>query len=345
LTAILSLTGGATNPFSLLYLVQITLSALVLSKFWTWILGALSTIGFGLLFFIRLPAATAASHHIEEEGFSPHLVGMWIAFVIAAGLITFFTGKISDALRKRDRDVLTLQEQVAKSERLASLVTLAAGAAHELGTPLGTIAIVAGELEHYAGNIARNDAVLVDSRLIRSEVERCRRILERMSAQSAEPVGETPVSIRLSDLLEEVRAQFPEFRRPALRVEVLDSDVAAVLPERATVQSLVALVQNAFDASPEGQGVVISAGTSNTVLRICVKDEGDGMPPSVLRRIGEPFFTTKEPGKGMGLGTFLVRTFAESMGGRMLFDSIPQVGTTATLELPMTSSEKEHVTH
>jgi len=134
----------------------------------------------------KLPAATAASHHIEEEGFSPHLVGMWIAFVIAAGLITFFTGKISDALRKRDRDVLTLQEQVAKSERLASLVTLAAGAAHELGTPLGTIAIVAGELEHYAGNIARNDAVLVDSRLIRSEVERCRRILERMSAQSAE---------------------------------------------------------------------------------------------------------------------------------------------------------------
>ena len=342
LTAMLGATGGASNPFSLLYLVQITLSAVVLRRGWTWILGILSTAGFGLLFFIHVPDVRFAFHHADED-LAPHLIGMWIAFVIAAGLITFFTGKISDALRKREQDVLVLQEQVAKNERLASLVTLAAGAAHELGTPLGTIAIVAKELEHYAATLAGNDAVLADSRLIRSEVERCHKILERMSAQSAEPMGEAPVSIRLRDLLMQVPEQLSASRRGFLKVEVLDQDLAAVLPVSAMLQSLVALVQNAFDASSGQDAVVISARQSDSFLVITVRDQGQGMPAKVLRRIAEPFFTTKEPGQGMGLGTFLVRTFAESLGGRVLFDSAPGKGTTATLELPLYASGEVHV--
>jgi two-component system, sensor histidine kinase RegB len=342
LTAMLGFTGGPNNPFSLLYLVQITLSAVVLRRTWTWILGALSTAGFGLLFFLRLPAAAFASHH-PDEGLSSHLIGMWIAFVVAASLITFFTGKISDALRRREQDVLVLQEQVAKNERLASLVTLAAGAAHELGTPLGTIAIVARELEHYAAHVASNAAVLADSRLIRSEVDRCRRILERMSAQSAEPTGETPARITLRDLLTQVSDQFPEARRAGLQLELADEELAAVLPARATVQSLVALVQNAFDATSGRGAVVISARHSDSSVIVAVRDQGHGMPADVLRRIAEPFFTTKEPGKGMGLGTFLVRTFAESLGGRVVFHSLPGEGTTATLELPLHAPGEAHV--
>lgn len=341
LTAILGLTGGPWNPFSLLYLVQITLSAVVLRRVWTWILGALSTAGFGLLFLFHLPSAAFEPHHIEQ-GLSPHLIGMWIAFVVAAALITFFTGKIADALRKREQDVLILQDQVAKNERLASLVTLAAGAAHELGTPLGTIAVVARELEHYAANIASNEAVLSDARLIRSEVDRCRRILERMSAQSAEPMGETPRKVRLRDLLAQVCEQFPEPRRAMLTLDVPDEELAAILPAQATVQSLAALVQNALDATCDGQQpVVISVGRTAQSLLITVLDHGHGMPATVLRRIAEPFFTTKDPGKGMGLGTFLVRTFAESLGGHVLFDSVAGKGTTVTLELPITASGEQ----
>lgn len=343
LTAMLAFTGGATNPFSLLYLVQITLSAVVLRKGWTWILGALSTAGFGLLFFVRLPSVAFAPHH-SDQGLSPHLIGMWIAFVVAAALITFFTGKVSDALRKREQDVLVLQEQVAKNERLASLVTLAAGAAHELGTPLGTIAIVAKELEHYASNVALDNVVVEDSRLIRSEVDRCRRILERMSAQSAEPMGEAPARILLRDLLVEVTEQFPEARRTQLEIEVAAGEPEAALPVRATVQSLVALVQNAFDANSDDKPVIISARKSDSSLVIAVHDQGHGMPPNVLRRIAEPFFTTKEPGRGMGLGTFLVRTFAEGLGGRVVFDSAPGKGTTATLELPLNSTGEAYAT-
>ena len=337
LTALLGLTGGPMNPFSLLYLVQITLSSVVLRKSWTWALEVLSTACFGLLFFFNSPLAALQIHHLEQ-GLSPHLVGMWIAFAIAAALITFFTGKIADALRTREQEVLSLQEQLAKNERLASLVTLAAGAAHELGTPLATIAVVAKELERYTAHLTGADSVIEDAKLIRSEVERCRRILERMSVESAEPMGETPNRVRMRDFLLHVSAQFPEPQRALLRIELGDESLDAVLPVQATAQSLAALIQNALDANLEPRPVVIAADATESELRITVQDNGHGMPANVLRRIAEPFFTTKEPGKGMGLGTFLVRTFAESLGGRVLFDSTPNEGTTVTLELPMRSS-------
>jgi two-component system, sensor histidine kinase RegB len=339
LTAVLELTGGPMNPFSLLYLVQITLSAVVLRKVWTWALGCLSTACFGLLFFLHFPSAAFQVHQMEE-GLSPHLAGMWCAFVIAAGLITFFTGKIADALRTREQEVLILQDQVARNERLASLVTLAAGAAHELGTPLGTIAIAAKELERYAAGLTNHDAVIEDARIIRSEVERCRRILERMSVQSAEPMGETPQRAYVRDLLAQVLTAFPESQRAWLKIELSDEALSAVLPVRAVTQSLAALVQNALDANLDRRPILITATATDFVLRIAVRDEGHGMPANVLRRIAEPFFTTKEPGKGMGLGTFLVRTFAETMGGRVLFESIPGEGATATLELPLRSSRE-----
>ena len=339
LSVILGLTGGPTNPFSLLYLVQITLSAVVLRKVWTWVLGALSTACFGLLFFLHVPLAAFQGHHVDT-GLSPHLVGMWIAFVIAAAMITFFTGKIADALRIREHEVRILQDQIAKNERLASLVTLAAGAAHELGTPLGTIAVAAKELERYAANLANKGGVLEDAQLIRAEVDRCRRILERMSARSAEPMGEAPRTVCVREFLDQVRADFPEPQRAFLEIGVADEALAAILPVQAAGQSLAALIQNALDANFHRRPIVITAEGTGSDLRITVQDHGQGMPANVLRRIAEPFFTTKEPGKGMGLGTFLVRTFAEGLGGRVQFDSAPGQGTTAILELPLRSSRQ-----
>jgi two-component system sensor histidine kinase RegB len=339
LTVILGLTGGPVNPFSLLYLVQITLSAVVLHKIWTWALGILAAICFGLLFFLHLPLAALQDHH-PDQGLSPHLVGMWIAFVIAAALISFFTGKISDALRHREREVLELQEQVAKHERLASLITLAAGAAHELGTPLSTIAVVAKELEKYASAPSAPNDIREDTKLIRSEVERCRLILERMSVQGAEPMGEAPQSVQVRDLFMQVLAQFPESQRPFVEVELDDEALAAILPRQATAQSLAALIQNALDANFNQRPIVITAFATDDGLRISIRDQGHGMPDNVLRRIAEPFFTTKEPGKGMGLGTFLVRSFAERLGGHVLFDSIFGQGTTVTLELPLQSQRR-----
>jgi len=201
LTAVLALSGGPANPFTLLYLVQITLSAVVLSKAWTWFLGVLSILGFGFLFVAHVPLPILEGHH-PAQGFSVHLFGMWIAFVAAALLITVLIGKVSEVLRHHELEVLRLQNQLGRQEKVASIATLAAGAAHELGTPLATIAIVAKELEIYAANSSPDKHVAAESQLIRAEVERCGRILHGMSAQGAEFVGETPAPVHLRELLE-----------------------------------------------------------------------------------------------------------------------------------------------
>ena len=266
---------------------------------------------------------------------------MWIAFILAAGLITFFTGKVSDELRHREHEVLRLQEQVSKNERLASLATLAAGSAHELGTPLGTIAIVSRELERYAASMFDGGEIREDAKLIRSEVERCRLILQRMSAEGAEPVGEAPRAILLADLIQEAVQQFAGTERALIRTEISDEKFVAILPVQATIQSLGALIKNALDATAANEKIVVRAERQAALVVFSISDRGQGMPEAVLRRIAEPFFTTKEPGKGMGLGTFLVRTFAERLGGSLSFESNSGKGTTATLNLPVNVANKD----
>lgn len=340
LTSVLALTDGPMNPFTLLYLVQITLAAVVLQKKWTWVLGMLSAVCFGLLFFLHVPFT---GFHVSstEHGFLPHLVGMWIAFVIAVVLISFFTSRVSHALRQREQEVLALQEHVARQERLTSLVTLAAGAAHELGTPLGTIAVVARELERYAATLRDGEAVREDARLIRSEVERCQHILQRMSADGAEPVGESPRIIEVAELLRQTLKEVPDARRPYVIVDAAEATASLFLPVRATVQSLVALVGNALDAGPEDVQVVLRARRIGAEIAFSVCDNGKGMTEEIQRRITEPFFTTKEPGRGMGLGIFLVRSFAERLGGGLSYESAPGRGTTATLTLPLEFLKQE----
>jgi two-component system sensor histidine kinase RegB len=329
LTAVLMLTGGPNNPFSLLYLVHITLSATILTRRQTWALGALSTACFGSLFLWYLPIDALEMHH-HGEGPNLHLPGMWIAFGVAAFLVAMFSGKISELLREREESLLRMQEELARKDRLASLVTLAAGAAHELNTPLGTIAVVAKELERYATQ-RRDGSVADDSRLIRTEVDRCREILQRMSASGAEPSGEAIRSTRVAALIENVASAFR-----GLRTEIApDADVTLQIPRYAVEQALTAVINNAFDASPDKSAVWLSVHRESNGIRFTVHDSGSGMSAETLRHVGEPFFTTKEPGKGMGLGIFLVQTLAERLGGRFTLESKLGEGTQASLSLPV----------
>jgi two-component system sensor histidine kinase RegB len=333
LTLILALSGGPTNPFSLLYLVQITFSAIVLRKLWTWALGILSTVSFGMLFWISRDVP-AFQEHAQPNEFSLHLFGMWLAFAAAALLISFFVGKLSAESRQKEREILLMQRRLARNDRLASLVTLSAGAAHEIATPLATIAVTAKELEHEASRL-RNAQIEEDAILIRSQVERCRLILERMGAQGADPFGEAPRSVRLQDLLAQVKQKFPG-DQDRIRIEVVNTAVqSCVVPVNAAVEALAALTKNALDASSNDKPVRLCAVESNKErVRFVIEDNGTGMSPEVLERVAEPFFTTKAPGHGMGLGAFLAYLFAQTVGGQLLFDSTPGRGCSATLELP-----------
>ena len=315
LTALLAFSGGPANPFSVLYLVEITLSAVVLSKSWTWILGALSVAGFGLLF-------------------SAHLVGMWIAFTVGTLLITVFIGKVSEALRRQEQEAMEYQRRLAHHERLAAIATLAAGAAHELGTPLATIAVASRDLELGGKGACPDGNIAEDARLIRSEVDRCGQILRHMGGRSAEPGGEMPVFTSLREICGQVKADLPIGKSGLLRTAVTE-ETTAFLPASATRQALSALVKNALDSSPSGQCVTLAAKSDSGSVIFTVEDSGCGMSPETLNRVTEPFFTTKCSGRGLGLGTFLVRLFAERLNGNLICESELGRGTSAILELPL----------
>jgi len=335
LTLILGFSGGPANPFSLLYLVQITFSAIVLHRLWTLALGILSTLSFGILFWISRDVP-AFHEHAQSGELSLHLLGMWIAFATAALLISFFVGKLSTESRQKELELRLMEKRLARNDRLASLVTLSAGAAHEIATPLATIAVTAKEMEREAKNAgSRNARIEEDAQLIRTQVERCRLILERMGAQGADPFGEAPRTIDLHDLLSQVRQRFGT-EQGRMQVTVRDAIMpTCTLPVRAAVEALSALAKNALDASPSGSPVLLQAVESSAErVRFVIRDEGVGMTAEVLERVAEPFFTTKAPGQGMGLGAFLAHLFAQTLGGQLSLESAPGRGCSAILELP-----------
>lgn len=329
LTGLLALTGGPANPFVVLYLLHVTLAVVTLGTGWGFALVALSAACFAVLFAAGAPLQNASGLDVR----SLHLGGSLLAFLVAAVFIAYFLGRISAELRRRDRQLADVQQQVARDEKLASLTTLAAGAAHELGTPLGTIAVVSREVERAAKRLG-DSGVEEDAQLIRREVERCRGILVQMSAKAGESAGEVPGPVDVSSLVTNVRTALPAARLARLEIERDPALSQVIAPRQALTHVLVSLVRNAFDASPDAARVTLSIARAPGVVRFSVRDRGHGMAPDVLSRAGEPFFTTKPTGSGTGLGLFLARAFAERLGGRLELRSMPDAGTTATVELP-----------
>ncbi|MFN8544898.1 MAG: ATP-binding protein [Candidatus Binatia bacterium] len=336
LTGLLHATGGPFNPFSVLYLVHIALAAVVLGARWTMAVAGLSVGCYAALFLSPLPLGLPGEH-VHGGAFSLHLQGMLVAFVVAAALIAYFVVHLSAAIEARDAEIAAVRERAARHERLAGLTTLAAGAAHELSTPLGTIAIATRELERAVGRLpeARSAPLLEDTRLIRAEVERCRAILDRLASDAGEVRGEVPVCVPVETLVGDVLAGLPAGEAARVRIEGLPLGRPVAVPRRALVAAVSSLVRNGLDATGAGQVVGISVRAADGRLHVTVRDDGPGMTPEVLARALDPFFTTKPPGRGMGLGLFLARTLLDGLGGRLTLDSTPGHGVTAAVELPL----------
>jgi two-component system sensor histidine kinase RegB len=323
LTTMLFLTGGPLNPFASLYLVQIALATVLVPAVFAWALVALSLACFGLLLIDYSPLV------ISQRA---HTLGLWLALGVASAFITTFLWRVTTALAQRERELEETRNLAARQERLASLATMAAGAAHELATPLGTVALVAKELERHLSRTG--DPLLVeDAKLIREQVGRCRAILDQM-AGGAGAAGESLSLISVAQLVDEAMAAArPE--PPVLR-QLADGGAPTLrLPVRAVSQALRSLITNAQDASGPDKDVVVTGAIRAEVLAIDVVDRGPGMSAETLARIGEPFFTTKQPGRGMGLGLYLARAVFESIGGAMHIDTTPGQGTRVTVTVPV----------
>jgi len=277
---------------------------------------------------------------------------MWVAFAVAAALIAFFVGRLAGALRKSEADLAAAREAAARNERLAALTTLAAGAAHELGSPLATIAVAAKEIERAAAAAAAGDAgagaagagagaggaVAEDARLIRAELERCRAILDQMTAGAGGAPAEPPAPLRLDALVAEIARELAPGEAARFGATVAPAAAEIEAPRGALARVLRTLVHNALEASVgaapgEGTRVELAATVAGGRARFEVRDRGTGMSAETLAHAGEPFFTTKEPGRGLGLGLYLARAFAERMGGTLALSSSAGEGTVARLEI------------
>jgi two-component system sensor histidine kinase RegB len=331
LTALLALSGGAYNPFAVLYLVHITIAAVVLPARWSLGLTAVSIAAYTLL--QLLPEGPLLFLGGEDQ-LLLHARGRWVAFVVAAVFIGTFTLRMSGSLRRREAELDRTRSDAEAAERLAALGTVAAGTAHELNTPLGTIAILAGELAAQLEGDRRADA-----EEIRNQVGRCKQIITGMLAPRGGADLEEPKEFELAPVLEAAVKRWQEGRpgpKPVLEIQPQAARARARLPVHAFERAIANLLDNAAEATENrpAREVRIGLTRSQGELRIQVSDNGVGVPEPLLRRIGEPFFTTKEPGRGTGLGLYLARHVVERQGGEMSVASAEGRGTEVTLTVP-----------
>jgi two-component system sensor histidine kinase RegB len=333
LTGVLYLVGGSLNPFSIIYLVGITMAAVALGHRWAVALAVASSVAYGLVFSYNRP------FEFTDATFSGgvlalHLYGMWVAVAAAGGLIAHFVSRMAEALEQRERELTQSRATAARSERLAALFALGAGAAHELATPLSTIRTATIELERALSRDEHPLSVAADyAEVIRQEVERCTAVLDGLSGRAASTApGDTGVN--LSAVLIDVRRRLGEPLTARLDVTLPVNPRPVNVPAEPLCQVLVALVRNAFDASAPHQRVTVSVAQQPN-LHVEVTDNGRGMGPDESARAGDPFFTTKPPGAGLGLGLFLARAFADQMGGSLRWRSEAGHGTCVILDVPV----------
>ena len=323
--------GSVLNPVSVFLLVQIVLAALVLGRLWTWVVTALAVGGYAALFLVPSSELSTAQSMHPEIGL--HMRGMWLAFTVTALAIGALVTQLARAIEERDLALEQLRDRNARAMRFASLTTLAAGAAHELSTPLATIAVAARELEQALARRADGQSLHEDARLIRAEIDRCRRVLDDMAGRIAEPMGEGARLATLSEGLTDALARLSPADRARVTLEV-GSTISVVWPVGIVAHAVANLVTNGLHASRADQSVTVTAGTtSDGRVQVLVVDRGRGMTPDELARAGEPFFTTKPPGSGTGLGLFVARSAVEQLGGKLTLESRRDEGTTATILL------------
>lgn len=338
LTGLLYFSGGLANPFSVFYFVNLALAAVILPARWSGGLTVFATLGIGFLLARHVPLP-ALDRTLSEASWFPgqkyQHVGLGVALVACASVVTYFITRVTRELQQRESQLREAEKRRARSERLEALATLAAGAGHELASPLSTIAVIAKDLAKHLEGTSAPVSVVEDVALIRSELDQCRRILDGMASSAGQTTGETMQPVAIATLVDEVVSSIR--RRDHLRITI-DPDVAESLvfvPLTATAQALRGIVRNALDVSSFGEPVELIARSGGSTIVLLVRDRGPGMAADVLLRAGEPFFTTKEPGKGMGLGLFLARNVIERIGGELRIDSVPGKGTTVTVNLPL----------
>ena len=332
LTLLLYFSGGYTNPFVSLFLLPLVTTAAILPRLYTWMIAGLTVVCYTLLMVYYTPLPQP--HLQSGNEFGLHVLGMWFSFLLSAGLIVFFVVRMANSLRERDLALASAREKTLHDEHLVALGTLATGAAHELGTPLATMAVLANELKY---DHADDPEVIEKAEIFRSQLDRCKAIISDISASTGQARGEGGGSVAVDDYLQMVIDQWQGVRPQAqLTLNIHGVKPAPhILTDKTLTQAIINILNNAADASIDH--IEIEACWSKERLTLDICDRGTGLDKAAMRAVGTPFYTTKPDGHGLGL--YLARAVLERYKGTLELNNRPDGGLHARLILPLTILE------
>ena len=328
LTAALYFSGGWSNPFVSMFLLPLVIAATSLAPRHAWIMAGATFLCYSLLGFWYVPLPHM--HHGETGDFDLHVLGMWVSFVISAGVIAYFVVRMAASLRERDQELAEARERALRNQHVLALGTLAAGAAHQLGTPLATMAVVVQEIVR-----DRSDDVALTGELrqLRAQIDECKSIISDLVAVAGQSRGE---SARAESFDRFLRGTVESWRvlRPGVDVALsLDGTTPAprIVAERTLGHTLITLLNNAADAAPDG--IEMQGTWDDGTLAVEIRDRGKGIPPSVLSRAGKAATSTKSSGHSVGL--LIANAALERYGGRVTLSNRVDGGACTRIELPL----------
>lgn len=331
LTVQLYFSGGATNPFTALYLLQIALAAVLLSAAGAWSVVAVTCLAFIALMRFYQPLIL----HVEDSLLNLHILGMFVCFALGAVLLVIFVTRVSRNLSERDTHLADLKRQAAEEDHIVRLGLLASGAAHELGTPLAAVSVILGDWRRMP-EIAQHPELLQELHEMEAAIRRCKSILRGILLSAGEAQGEAPAVTTLHRFLADIAREWSD-GRPSGTLQyhagsgALGEDVA-IVSDQALKQVVTNLLDNAYEVSPDW--IRLNAERRGDMLRIEVLDLGPGFSPTQLENFGKPYHSTKgSPGAGLGL--FLVVNVVRKLGGAVSAHNRPDGGATVTVELPL----------
>jgi two-component system sensor histidine kinase RegB len=338
LATLLYFAGGSSNPFVSLFLLPLVIVAATLPKRYVWAMAAVTLVCYTLLMVINVPLTQEMAGHGhsghamqgEASNFGLHVLGMWFSFLLGVGLILFFVVTMADALRQRDKKLAEARERNLRDEHMVALGTLAAGAAHELGTPLGTMAVLTKEMEQEY----RQQPDLVEKiEILRSQVDRCKTTLGQISASAGQMKAESGRSEDVKHYLQQCIARWQEMHPgTAISVSLNGSDPRPVIVVDETLnQAIINVLNNASDASPEK--IEMKANWSHSELSLVIRDFGEGFSQAAMEELGKPFFTTKKDGHGLGF--YLAQAVVHRLGGEVQASNHKQGGACIHIRLPL----------
>jgi two-component system sensor histidine kinase RegB len=328
LTGVLYFTGGATNPFAWIFLIPLIIAATVLSTKATWLMAALTTTCYSSLMFFYRPLSSGAHMHADDN-FAQHVFGMWFGFVLSAALIAWFVVGMANTLRKRDQMLAEAREQALRDQQLVALGTLATGAAHELGTPLATMAVVTRELER----ADVSESMKRKLHILRDQIGRCKQALSVISASAGEARAESGSLIQVDVFLKTVIDEWRSQRLEAdVEMQLTDGPSSAhIVDEHTLHQSLINILNNAADVSPDP--LLFRGRWDQDQLEIDILDRGPGLHPTTVANLGQQKASHKE--YGMGLGLFLTHATIQRLGGNIALFDREGGGTCTRIRLPL----------